>query len=88
VAWRYPQEWLDALARMGIAPLSTTSPRVVREHVNDLYRFEIRRLKRALLAKAFPKDEYIDRVITLRKKYWPLSLTPDQWERICSDDDA
>jgi hypothetical protein len=86
--WRYPPEWLGVLADLGIAPARETPPRLVRDHLNDLYRLEIRRLKQALLAHAFPKSEYVGRVIELRRKYWPLSFTPDQWERICADDDA
>jgi hypothetical protein len=86
--WRYPQDWLDALASLGILPRAGTSPRLVRDHLNDLYRYEIRRLKRALLAGAFPKTEYVDRVISLRRKYWPLSFTPEQWETICSSHDS
>ena len=83
--WSYPADWLGVLATLGIAPRPDTPPRIIRDYLNDLYRFEIRRLKRALLAHAFPKGEYIDRVILLRRKYWPLSFTPEQWERICSN---
>jgi hypothetical protein len=82
--WTYPAELAEALARFGLAPGSTTPPRLVRDHLNDLYRFEIRRLRDQLLAGAFPKNEYIGRVIALRQRYWPLSLTPQQWEAICS----
>ena len=82
--WTYPTEWMDVLTGLGVAPGPGTSPRLVRDHLSDLYRFEIRRLKRALLAHAFPRSEYIGRVIGLRKKYWPLSFTPEQWEEICS----
>ena len=81
--WTYPPELVEAIARFGLAPLSTTSPRLVRDQLSDLYRFEIRRLRGRLLAGDFPKADYIGHVIALRKKYWPLSLTPDQWEEIC-----
>jgi len=34
------------------------------------------------VAGVIPKEDYIGHVIALRKKYWPLALTPDQWEQI------
>jgi hypothetical protein len=82
--WSYPVELVSALLTFGIAPRPDTPPRAARELLSDLYRFEIRRLRTRLLAGDFPKAEYSDRVIQLRKKYWPLSLTPEQWEKICS----
>jgi len=82
-SWRYPPELVEGLPGFGIAPRPDTPPRLVRDQLNDLYRFEIRRLRERLLAKEFPKTEYIGRVITLRKKYWPLALTPEQWDEIC-----
>jgi len=45
---------------------------------------EQRFLRSQLLAGAFPKKDYIGLVIGLRKKYWPLALTPEQWEKICT----
>jgi hypothetical protein len=85
--WTYPADLIEALARFGLAPLASTPPRFVRDQLSDLYRFEIRRLCGRLLAGDFPKVEYVDRVIALRKRYWPLSLTPDQWEAICLRND-
>ena len=83
-AWTYPDELLSALVGFGLAPTSVTPPQVVRAQLNDLYRFEIRRLKGRLLAGEFPNDQYVARVIALRKQYWPLSLTLDHWQRICT----
>jgi len=51
----------------------------VREFVNDLYRYEIRRLRDRLLRGEFPKNTYIDRVVTLRNKYSILALKPFQF---------
>ena len=82
--WTYPAELADRLAELGMAPQANTPPRLVRDQLNDLYRYEIRQLRTRLLAGEFPKTDYINRVIGLRKKYWPLSLTPEQWEKICS----
>jgi hypothetical protein len=36
-----------------------------------------------LRAGAIEKAAYLDRVVALRKKYWPLTLPLDAWERIC-----
>jgi hypothetical protein len=82
--WTYPVELVEALWRFGLAPRPDTPPRFVRDHLRDLYRYEIRRLRDRLLAGEFPKKDYIGHVIALRKKYWPLALTPEQWERICT----
>jgi hypothetical protein len=88
VPWTYPIELLDALLRFGLAPTPETPPRFVREQLSGLYRYEIRVLRERLLAKEFPKKDYIGHVITLRKKYWPLALTPEQWEKICSQEQS
>jgi len=85
MSWTYPSELIEALPRFGLAPRPDTSPRLVRDQLSDLYRYEIRVLRDRLLAKEFPKTDYIGHVIALRKKYWPLALTPEQWEEICSD---
>jgi hypothetical protein len=74
----------EALARFGLAPRPDTPPRFVRDQLSDLYRYEIRALRSRLLAGAVLKKDYIGHVIDLRKKYWPLSLTPDQWDAICA----
>jgi len=81
--WAYPAELTEALLRFGLAPGPGTPPRFVRDQLSDLYRYEIRTLRSRLLAGEVLKKDYIDHVIALRKKYWPLSLTPDQWEKIC-----
>ena len=75
----YRPEVLEALARHGLRPISTTSPQFLRDAVNDLYRFEIRRLRARLLRKEFPKSEYIGRVLDLRAKYLLLSMPMEEW---------
>jgi hypothetical protein len=84
--WTYPADLAEALAGFGLAPRPDTPPRFVRDSLNDLYRHEIRRLRERLRAGQFPKAEYYGHVVALRKKYWPLSLTPEQWEKICGND--
>jgi hypothetical protein len=81
VRFEYAPEALEILAEHGLQPGPATPPAVVREGLSDLYRYEIRRLKRRLLAGDFPKDEYIDRVIELRKRYWLLSVPVGEWVR-------
>jgi hypothetical protein len=81
--WKYPPELIDALAGHGVAPRPDVHPRVVRDFVSDLYRFEIRRLKQRRATGVVPKEDYVDRVIALRKQYWVLTLEPSAWERIC-----
>jgi len=51
----------------------------VREYVNDLYRYEIRRLRDRLLRGEFPKNTYLDRVVSLRNKYSVLALRPEEF---------
>ena len=77
--YRYRSDVLRALETHGIRPHPTTSPELVREYVNDLYRYEIRRLRQALLRGDFPKREYADRVVQLRLKYPLLSLPAHLW---------
>jgi hypothetical protein len=80
----YPPEMLEALAALGIAPTSLTPTSLVREYVNDLYRYELRRERERLRAGHTPKAGYHDIVIALRKKYWLLSFQPAAWEAICN----
>jgi hypothetical protein len=76
---RYRPWVLEVLAQHGARPTVTTAPELVREFLNDLYRYELRRLRAALLAGAFPKPEYYGRVVALRRRYPLLSIKPRQW---------
>ncbi len=76
---RYHPWVLQALSEHGACPTAATPPELVREFLNDLYRYELRRLRAALLAGAFPRPEYFDRVVALRRRYPLLSLKPRQW---------
>jgi hypothetical protein len=77
--YHYRADVLSRLEMHGIRPHPTTRPELVREFVNDLYRYEIRRLRDRLLRGEFPKNTYIDRVVTLRNKYSVLALKPFQF---------
>jgi hypothetical protein len=80
--WSYPEELLAALAPLGLAPAASTAPLVVRDALNDLYRYELRRLRDSFLAGKLQKPAFLAAVIALRKKYWPLTLQPDAWEQL------
>ena len=79
--FEYAPEALDILAVHGLQPGPDTPPRVVRAALNDLYRYEIRRLKRRVLAGEFPKERYVDLVIELPQHYWLLSVPVHRWVR-------
>ena len=53
--YRYRQAVLDQLLQHGVRPTTETPPELVYDFVNDLYRYELRRLRRALVTGAIPK---------------------------------
>ena len=77
--YRYRRDVLEKLEGHGVRPHSGTPPELVREFVNDLYRYEIRRLRDRLLRGEFPKNTYLDRVVSLRNKYAVLALRPAEF---------
>jgi hypothetical protein len=81
VTYEYAPEALEVLAAHGLRPRPGTRPAVVRDALNDLYRYEIRRLKQRLLTGQFPKNQYIDHVVALRRQYWLLSIPVERWVR-------
>jgi hypothetical protein len=70
---------LEELLRHGVRPTNRTSPRLVKAYLNDLYRFEIRRLRDRLLRGEFPRSSYASHVVDLRKRYPLLSLDVASW---------
>ena len=79
MTFQYRADVLRELARHGVCPTAHTSPRLVREYVRELYRYEIRRLKGRMLRKEFPREEYNGRVEALRNQYPVLALLPHQF---------
>ena len=77
--YRYHPAVLDQLAAHGIMPTATTSPDLVHEYLNDLYRYELRRLRRRLLDQQIRKADYYGHVVELRRKYPLLSIRRTQW---------
>jgi hypothetical protein len=76
--YRYRADVLARLETHGIRPRGSTRPELVREFVNDLYRYEIRVLRDRLLRGEFPKHTYFDRVVMLRNRYSILALRADE----------
>ena len=79
--YTYHPRILEELAGFGLRPRSSTPPSFAKEFVNDLYRHELRRLRRRLRSREIPGDGYADRVVALRKKYFLLSIRLDLWAR-------
>lgn len=77
----YRPEVLAELINHGIRPAASTRPELIRRYLNNLYRYEIRRLRDRLLAAEFPKNEYLARVVQLRSRYQLLSLPIQFWRR-------
>jgi hypothetical protein len=79
VPYAYQPDILQTLAGHGLMPASGTPPSVARHALSDLYRYEIRRLRRDLLEGRVAKADYIGHVVALRRKYWLLSLPIELW---------
>lgn len=78
-SYRYYDWVLDALAGHGLIPTDRTPPSALRDAVSDLYRYEIRRLRRSLLEGRILKPDYANHVIALRKRYLLLSVPVERW---------
>jgi hypothetical protein len=76
---RYAAAVLDALATHGLRPGPATPPRFLRDAVNDLYRYEIRRLRDRCRAGEFPSSELASHVRVLRRRYLLLSTPLERW---------
>ena len=76
---RFQPAVLEGLAGHGLQPLSTTSPEFLRDAVLELYRYEIKALRQALLGGRVAKGDYVSHVLALRKKYWLLSVPLQLW---------
>jgi hypothetical protein len=83
MSWIYPTELVEVLAEFGLAPTAETPPALLRDALNDLYRYELRTARDRLRAGDMEKSQYLDVVVALRKKYWLLSFQLPAWEKIC-----
>lgn len=77
--YRYRPQVLDELATHGVRPTPHTRPELVHEYVNDLYRFELRRLRRRHKRGEIPRPAYSAHVVELRKKYILVSVPVRFW---------
>ena len=75
----YRPEVLAELARHGLRPAAGTTPALLREQINDLYRYEIRRLRDRCRAGEFAIKELPGHVVALRRRYLLLSIPTSQW---------
>jgi hypothetical protein len=51
----------------------------VHEFVNDLYRYELRRLRDRLIRGEIARAGYYEHVVALRRRYPLVSLKPQEW---------
>jgi hypothetical protein len=79
MSYRYRPDVLVHLFRHGILPRETTPPQLVRTFLNDLYRYELRKLRDQYMVGDFPKLEYHKRVIEIRDRYPVLALKAHQF---------
>lgn len=77
--YRYRPDVLAELWRHGVQPRDTTPPELVRGYVNDLYRYELRKLRDRLLVGEIPRAAYYGVVEQTRNRYRVLSLKAPQW---------
>jgi hypothetical protein len=79
MTYHYTPQVLRMLEAHGLQPRHTTPPRLVRDYLNDLYRYELRRLRDGLLRGAFPRSTYASLVDATRERYALLSLPLSLW---------
>ena len=75
----YRESVLLELARHGVQPAAETPPELVRDFINDLYRYEIRALRNEMIAGRIAKKDYARRVGELRDRYPVLALPIEYW---------
>jgi hypothetical protein len=77
--YTYRPEILAELLRHGVRPAAGTPPHLVLSLLNDLYRFELRRLRDRLLRGDLPRPAYAGHVVEVRARYPLLSLPVRFW---------
>ena len=79
MVYRYKPEVLEQLQRHGVVPKATTPPAVARGVVNDIYRYELRKLRDRYLVGEFSKQTYYDKVVEVRNRYPVMGLLTRHW---------
>jgi hypothetical protein len=77
--FKYRDDVLAECRKYGVFPTEHTPPELARGFLNELYKFELRKLRARYMRKEFLKQEYHRHVIVIRDKYPVLALTPSQW---------
>lgn len=77
--FQYRSEIAQQLLAHGVRPVARTRPALVFRFLNDLYRYELRRLKAARARRAFPPADYAGYVVGLRQKYPLVSVPVQHW---------
>ena len=77
--YKYRDDVLAELWKHGVRPTEHTPPALVRSFINEIYKFELRKLRDQYIRGEFPKVEYHRRVIQVREKYPVLALVPRLW---------
>ncbi len=78
-SYKYRDDVLAECARYGVFPTERTPPELVRGFINEIYKFELRKLRARYMRREFAKAEYHRRVIEIRDKYPVLALVPRLW---------
>lgn len=77
--YRYKPEILAQLACHGVVPKPTTPPAAARSVVNDMYRYELRKLRDRYLVGEFSKQAYHDKVVQVRNRYPVMAVLTRHW---------
>jgi hypothetical protein len=77
--YRYRPDVLAQLGAHGVKPTPSTSPEFVRDFLNDLYRYELRRLRDRLVRREIAKPDYYAHVVGVRRRYPLLSMKLWEW---------
>lgn len=86
MVYRYKPEVLAQLAAHGVVPKPTTPPTTARAVVNDIYRYELRKLRDRYLVGEFSKRAYYDKVVETRNRYPVMMLLTRHWTLPESED--
>jgi hypothetical protein len=76
---RYRPDVLAQLVVHGVNPKPSTPPELVRDFLNDLYRYELRRLRDRLVRREIAKPDYYAHVVEVRRRYPLLSRRLWEW---------
>jgi len=79
VIYRYKAEILAQLAEHGVIPKPSTPPTTARGVVNDIYRYELRKLRDRYLVGEFSKQDYYRMVVEVRNRYPVMTVLTRHW---------